>query len=122
MHFLTYLGTSLSLLSVSAGLPTSLQSRDDCNALIEHSGWQISGIVVCNAEASAPVGSYIQFHVSDTNPGLEFETNCGASMPAGTGTKPEEATGGWTTCENKQLRFQYSPETIQLSRVYEDPW
>jgi len=121
MHFLTYLGGGLSFLSVSSGLPTSQPKQKRCDALIEYAPWHVSGIIVYNAEATAPVGSSIQFHVSDTNPGLEFDTMCVLSMPVGTGSKPED-THLWQSCENKQVRFLYRLGNLQLSRSYQDDW
>lgn len=121
MHFLTHLGTGLSLLSASSGLPTSQPRQKHCDALIEYAPWHVSGIVVYNAEPAAPVGSSIQFHVSDNNPRLEFDTICKLSMPVGTGSKPED-THRWHACDDKRVRFLYRPGNLQLSRSYKDDW
>jgi hypothetical protein len=121
MHFTTYLGVALSFLAVSSGLPTSQPQQKHCNALIETSPWLVTGMIVYNAEPTAPVGSSIQFHVSDTNPGLEFETRCNITMPVGTGAKPED-TLRWQPCDYKRVRFLYQPGNLQLSRSYDDDW
>jgi hypothetical protein len=121
MHLLTYLGTGLSLFSFSASLPSSQPRHEYCNALIEASPWHVSSIVVYNADPTAPVGSSIHFQVSDTNPGLEFDTSCGVSMPVHTGSKPEDAQG-WHPCEDGRVRFLYQLSSIQLSRSYDDDW
>ena len=121
MHFLTYLAAGLPFLSASNGFPNSQAEQKRCNALIEYAPWHVTGIIVYNAEPAAPVGSSIQFHVSDTNPGLEFDTMCKLSMPTGTGSKPED-THRWQTCDDKRLRFLYQPGNLQLSRSYRDDW
>lgn len=121
MNILTYLSTGLSLLSLSKALPSSQPRQAPCNALIETSPWHVSGIIVYDAEPTAPVGSYIQFHVIDTNPGLEFDTMCGIAMPAGTGWRPEMAQG-WHPCQDGRVRFLYQLGTLQLSRSYDDDW
>jgi hypothetical protein len=121
MYSLTYLGAGLSLIVLSDGLPSSQPRKEHCNALIETSPWHVSSIVVYNADLAAPVGSSIQFHVSDTNPGLEFDTFCGVSMPAHTGSKPEDAQG-WHPCDDGRVRFSYQLGSLQLSRSYDDDW
>jgi hypothetical protein len=121
MHLLAYLSTGLSLFSLSTSLPSSQPRHQHCNALIETSPWHVSSIVVYNAEPAAPVGSSIHFQVSDTNPGLEFDTFCGVSMPAHTGSKPEDAQG-WHPCEDGRVRFSYQLGSLQLSRSYDDDW
>lgn len=121
MHLLAYLSTGLPLLSLSHALPASKPRQEPCNALIETSPWHVSGMIIYNAESTAPVGSYIQFHVSDTNSGLEFDTSCGISMPVGTGSKPEDAQG-WHPCEDGRVGFLYQPGTLQLRRSYVDDW
>jgi len=121
MHFLTYLGASLSLLAVSHSLPTSQPEQKRCNALVETAPWLVTGIIVYNAKPASPVGSSIQFHVCDTNPGLEFSTACNMTMPAGTGSKPED-THRWYSCDDKSVRFLFQPKNLQLSRSYDDDW
>jgi hypothetical protein len=127
MHSLTVMSTILSLSTLSFTLPTSPPQDGPCNALIETSPWHVTSFVVLNALPAAPTGSSIHFHVSDTNPGLEFETSCGLTMPQGTGTRPEEAQG-WQACDDDRVRFLYQanhdgvPGNLQLRRSYVDDW
>ena len=127
MHSLTVLSTILSLSTLSYTLPTSQPRDGPCNALIETSPWHVSSFVILSALPTAPTGSTIHFHVSDTNPGLELETSCGLTMPRGTGTRPEEAKG-WHPCEDDRVRFLYQaghdvvPGNLQLRRSYVDDW
>ena len=127
MHSLTVLSTILSLSTLSCTLPTSQPRDGPCNALIETSPWHVSSFVILSALPTAPTGSTIHFHVSDTNPGLELETSCGLTMPRGTGTRPEEAKG-WHPCEDDRVRFLYQaghdvvPGNLQLRRSYVDDW
>ena len=121
------MSTILSLSTLSFTLPTSPPQDGPCNALIETSPWHVTSFVVLNALPAAPTGSSIHFHVSDTNPGLEFETSCGLTMPQGTGTRPEEAQG-WHACDDDRVRFLYQanhdgvPGNLQLRRSYVDDW
>lgn len=121
MHTFNFLAAGLSIFSLGQALPVSQQAKEACNALIETSPWHISDIVVFNALPTAPRGSYIHFHILDTNPGLEIETSCGVSMPVNTGSRPEEATG-WHPCEDGRVRFLYQPGTLQIRRSYLDDW
>lgn len=121
MHFLMYLGAGLSSLSVASGLPTSHSDQKRCDALIEYTPWHVSNIVVKNAEYAASNGFSIEFHVSDTNPRLEFDTVCRFPTAAGTGSKPED-THRWHSCEDKRVRFLYLPGNLQLGRSYRDDW
>lgn len=107
----------LSVLSLGNALPTP----QACDALIEYVPWHVSGITVFNALQTAPTGSSVHFHVSDTNPRLEFETECGVSMPSNTGSRPEDAKG-WHPCDNPTMRFQYTPDNILIQRLYKDDW
>lgn len=117
MNTLIYLHV---LMTVALALPTP-QGQEPCNALIETLPWQISNVVVLNNLPTAPTGSSIHFHISDKNPGLEFETDCGVSMPQGTGARPEEAQG-WHSCDDVQVRFLYQPGNLQIRRSYVDDW
>lgn len=110
----------LAVLSLTYAHPTP-QTSQPCNALIEETPWHISDINVFNAAAASPSGSSVSFNVADTNPGLEFETICGISMPAGTGARPEEA-GGWHPCTNGRVAFLYTPGNLQVKRSYLDDW
>jgi hypothetical protein len=121
MHFTTHFAAGLSLIAVSSGLPTSQPQQKRCHALIETTPWQVTGMIVYNAGPTAPVGSSVQFHVSDTNPGLAFETICNMTMPVGTGSRPED-THRWQSCDYKRVRFFYQPGNLQLSRTYNDDW
>lgn len=121
MHVFSFLAAGLSFLSLGNALPVSQQAGEPCNALIETSPWHISDITVFNALPTAPRGSYIQFHILDTNPGLEIKTSCGVSMPVGTGSRPEEAAG-WHPCEDGRVRFLYQPGNLQVRRSYLDDW
>lgn len=117
MNILIYLSLFVAF---ALALPTP-QGQEPCKALIETSPWQISNIVVFNNLPTAPTGSSIHFHVSDKNPGLEFEIECGVSLPQGTGARPEEAQG-WHPCDNDQVRFLYQPGNLQIRRSYIDDW
>lgn len=127
MHSLTVLSTILSLSPLSYTLPTSYPKDGPCNAIIETSPWHVSDFVILNVLPTAPIGSSIHFHVSDTNVGLEFETSCGLTMPPGTGTRPKEAKR-WHPCEDDRVRFLYTaghyvvPGNLQLRRSYIDDW
>jgi hypothetical protein len=121
MHSITHLAAGLSLLAVSNSLPTSQPEQKRCNALIETKPWHVSGIIVYNAEPTAPVGSSIQFHVSDNNPGLEFDTMCEWSLPAGTGSPPG-VPHRWYSCKDERVHFLYQVGSLQLSRSYDDDW
>ena len=121
MHFLAYLGAGLTFLSASGGLPTSQSKQKHCDALIEYAPWHVSNIVVKNAGYAAPNGFSIEFHVSDTNPRLEFDTMCRFPTATGAASKPED-THRWHSCEDKRVRFLYQPGNLQLSRSYRDDW
>lgn len=117
----TYLGSALSLALLAHALPISQPRQEPCKALIETAPWHITDMVVVNALPNAPTGSAIHFHVTDTNPGLEFDTSCGVSMPVGTGSRPEEAQG-WHPCDDGRARFLYQPGSLQIRRSYLDDW
>lgn len=100
----------------------SLQDgKGDCDALIEVSPWHVSSVVVRNTPATAETGSSIHFHISDTNPGLEFETCCWNVMPSRSSTNPADVHG-WFPCEDKRVRFLYRLGHLQIRRSYIDDW
>jgi hypothetical protein len=121
MYLLTYLGTGMTLLSLSNALPTVRPGKEHCHALIETSPWQVSSIVVYNAMPAAAFGSFICFRVRDTNPGLDFDTTCSINMPAGTGLKPDDSPG-WHVCDDERVGFLYQSGNLQLRRSYVDDW
>jgi hypothetical protein len=82
-----------------------------CVALIETYPWYVSDVLVWNASPSASNGSFIYFHILDTNMGLEFGTSCESSIPPKTGT-----AHGWQHCEHDNVSFRYQHHSIQIRR------
>ena len=110
-----YMQIFIALIPLSNGL------EQPCNTLVESLPWHISWLMVRTALPSCSTGSSIQFHINDTNIGLELDTRCRGTMPVGSGLKPEDASS-WVPCEDKRVRFLYQPEYLQIARSYIDDW
>jgi hypothetical protein len=88
-----------------------------CVALIETYPWYVSDVLVWNALPPASNGSFIYFHITDINKGLEFGTSCESTLPPRT-----DSTHDWQRCEYENVSFRYQHDSIQIRRSYVDDW
>jgi hypothetical protein len=114
MQFSTSLGVALTFFAFSHGFPAFRTNEQPCDALVETSSWHVSDIIVQDSPSSASTSHFIQFRISDKNPGLELDTICTDKSPA--------RISGWQSCEDRQMHFRYNPGNLLIRRSYFDGW
>lgn len=121
---------SSSLLAATAILTTGAQALIAAHlsaaSLTESTPWKLSNILAyetatpANETTNSTQPSSISFHFSDTNPGLQIETDCSRTVEAGGNLYD----GEWYLCDNKTVRLAWaltSDKTIQIQKGWDDP-
>ncbi|KAK4634196.1 hypothetical protein CLAFUW4_02096 [Fulvia fulva] len=113
----------LALLGLAAAKPThfgaKIHYKENCSALIEDDDWIISDLVEFQPKI-AHLSPFLAFNVRDINKGLQINTTCSIVLSSGSNSTLHNPNL-FHVCENRNMRFQYSNGSIEMSRLYRDP-
>lgn len=104
-----------ALLGLAAAAPINPKR---CNYLLENDPWAISDFTAFTATQGGI--SYISFHFTDTNNGLELKTTCSRHLPKGSDESIEDPDN-YYKCHNDDVQFMYSGDKLTISRSITDP-
>ncbi|EME48980.1 hypothetical protein DOTSEDRAFT_19466 [Dothistroma septosporum NZE10] len=122
-----------AMLRVAAAKPThfaKIHYRKNCSALVEDDDWLITSLIEFQPKIIY-ISPFLAFNVRDTNvsttpraesveKGLTINTTCSIVLPSSSNSTLANADL-FHLCENKDMRFRYDGNTLELSRWYRDP-
>ncbi|KAF2771090.1 hypothetical protein EJ03DRAFT_45234 [Teratosphaeria nubilosa] len=112
--------TLLLLTSLLTTPATTTTPPKRCTTLSDTNPWILSNITAFYSSTTTHQ-SYITFHFTDPNEGLELDTACAYYTPTAAGDESAGlADGSYHACESEEVEFAYSRAGVEVQRVYED--